>query len=200
MDTPRVHPSAERVSVHDRNQEVLELIAANKIPILPFEKAELEKKLSGYVEDQTALGKMLGEAMRESSETWHDNAPADALNSASVNLSQQARGLLDTLRRVHVYDYPHEAYRKVTVGSLVYVSFDPDEPLEPVYLVGTSREVGDSEILDLPEGVHVVTPNSPIGSALFGMLPHTDVVYTVNGRDILIGVGQVLQLQPTISS
>ena len=56
--------------------------------------------------DIEAAGKDMGEANRQSSETWHDNAPLDVAQRKFERLSEQHRQLGDILRRaVVVPDY-----------------------------------------------------------------------------------------------
>ena len=53
--------------------------------MLPFEQRELEVELLGHTATQQELSKLLGEAMNTTSETWHDNAQADACGNHAVN-------------------------------------------------------------------------------------------------------------------
>lgn len=156
-----------------RNDKILKIIKAGEVPVLPFELDVAQNQLEEYKNEQDALGEDLGNAMRQSSETWHDNAPAEALSYASKILTERAKALLSLIDNAVVFDLPAKHSNEVTLGSLVGVLVDGDAQIT-VGLVGAIRELP----IDIQRGVEnlagfqVATISSPMGAALLGLKLH----------------------------
>lgn len=136
----------------------------------------MQSQLHELIEKQGDLAKDLGEAMSQTSETWHDNAPADVINVAGALNAQTAEKLVSVIRDAVVLDYP-ENEEKVTIGSGLGILF-PNGNERTVLLAGHMAGIKEY----LAEGVNAVTVKSPIGEALLGAKEGDTVAYRVGAR------------------
>lgn len=84
---------------------------------LPHEVALLREQIEGVDEKLRQIAPHITDAMEQSSETWHDNAPADAL-FGEVRILDERRGkLIAAKRKLHVVEYPEPDFAKVAIGT-----------------------------------------------------------------------------------
>lgn len=167
-----------------------------RTPILPFEMSALIERFGELVGDQEELSRLLGEANRQSSETWHDNAPGDAINSASHVVSSEARAIQQKIREAITIEYPDET-REATLGSLVFVKLRSGAGPRPVYITGVTRDANKIPPIGIPDDALVVTIKSPLARALLGAAEGETVHYeTPSGDTKSVAVGDVIQLLP----
>lgn len=168
-------------SAQERNQEIKALTANGKIPVLPFEIQALRRIFGGLAERQRENAILLGESMQVSSETWHDNAAAEMINADSLGLSNQAEKLSRTVRGAVDLGYPHKDLGHVTLGSLVSVRYSTGD-IEPILITGAVTELPDFTEFGLPAGCEALTLRSPLGLAILGTEPGSEVRYPVGDR------------------
>lgn len=145
--------------------------------LLPHEAHLLESALNSLKEEQNKLGKLMGEAMTQASETYHDNAPAEVIASESTILYARARPLLDMLKNYVVIKYPaDEPIEKVILGSKVVVEID--DRVDEIFIVGSSI-LYDRQLLKSiqhltrinssnPESAIFVSIDAPLAKTLLG--------------------------------
>lgn len=184
------------------NESIVDAIEQQQFPLLPFEIQSLQIRWEEFAEKQKELGAIMREAMSESSETWHDNAPADAVMNDSKTLTTRALAVARLLGHSHELEYP-KGSQPVTLGSIVGIQFRGDPEVENYLLTGAVREIPEQIAGNLPSETEAVTLSSPMGEALFGSSIGEDVSYYANSREIAVKVVQVLQLgdiiEPQIS-
>lgn len=129
---------------------------------LPHEMAYFDRQFDWLVKQQTAHGEGLGEAMAESSETFHDNAPAEAIISDQEVLVNEAKKLRIIVNKAVLVEYPKPEQDYLTLGSICMLSWDGDEP-ELCYIAG---EPNGYRNLDLGFDILPVSANSAIGSSV----------------------------------
>ncbi len=183
--------------VKSRNELLAEMIARGEVPMLPFELDKLKKDFEELAAEQEVNGRLLGEAMQDSSETWHDNAAAEIISASSVGLTTQAKAVVRQLREAVATDYPDANEQQVTLGTLVYLSFAGDEP-EPMLITAITTDVPDQYGDHLPEGCEVVTMTSPLGKLLIGAEVDQELSYDVNGRNFSVKVVEMGQPTPPL--
>ncbi len=168
-----------------RNQQILEVLAVDKTPILPFEVDVAEGEFEKHKREQVMLSAKLGEAMNQSSETWHDNAPAEAITADSKVLAERAKKTIGVLQNSVVFEYPTPDEEEVTLGSLVTYRYKGDKDDSKLYITGSTRTVG-SDIEDrLPtddQELDFATLSSPLVMAMLGKTAGKDVHFIPNGR------------------
>lgn len=178
----------------ERNERILKTIELNRVPLLPFEHKLAENALQHYIIAQNRLGNLLKESMNQTSETWHDNAPADAINNDSKMLANVAKDTMHILNESDIYDYEDTTVDSVTLGSLVSTHYDNGKQVA-FFITGTTRDLEEYQDKIPKTGSRVVTVYSPIGRALLGAKVNYSVKFQApNGRDITIHVDNIRQI------
>ncbi|MFH0846398.1 MAG: GreA/GreB family elongation factor [Patescibacteria group bacterium] len=112
----------------------------------------LKKEQEELLKIHQKIGKDLGEACRQSSETWHDNAVYDdALGKAKL-VEERLMKIGDILERVKVVEIPYQN-NKVEIGHTV--RFVDEDNQEKIYKIGSYVCYDDS-----------ITYNTPVASCL----------------------------------
>ncbi len=133
--------------------------------LLPGEYALLRRVLDEFDEEKRRQGSEMGVAMAESSETDHDNAPAEAIQSERGNLVALVRPFLDIHRRWQEVEFPDPDSPFIALGSRVEITQDLHEPFL-LDLVGFSATFHPSQ-LQCPEA-DLITDETPLAMALVG--------------------------------
>ena len=94
---------------------------------LPYEAIRLNKQLQEIINKRRSLAGHISEAMEQSSETWHDNAPAEALFGEMYHLDVRESGLVKAARKVIKVPYPRAEVPFATIGSRLLCSMRGDE-------------------------------------------------------------------------
>lgn len=176
-------------NIIDRNDWIRQELKKGVTPIVDFEAAILKDNFNALVGEQSRNAVMLGESMQDSSETWHDNAAAEMINASSLGLSSQASTVVRMINESPVCESPRQDYEEVTLGSVVFISFDDDiEHLEPFILTGATNDLPDSILGRLPDGCEAVTVKSPLGASMLGAKTGDVVTYQANNRNLTIHV------------
>lgn len=152
-----------------------------RVPMLAFELALTENTRDKHVDKQDELGKQYGAMMRQSSETWHDNAPAEAIRNDSMLLEAAAGRVLQTINRADIFDYTDNR-DSVTLGSLVEVLYDGSDTSIRVLLTGVVRSIPE-EFAGVDDVV-CATIASPLGQSIFDKRQGDRVDYRVDNRMI----------------
>ena len=187
----------------ERNQEIQQTIEADRLPVLPFELEIAQRALARHIQEHNMLTVQQYEAMNQTSETWHDNAAADAVMQASQNLAKSAGETNRILNNSDLFEYEANPEDGVTLGSFVSVRFGVSDEPDYFYLTGTTRVLTDEIQAALPpaEDVNVITVFSPVGKALLGTKVGESTKFTTPA-DLVIdlhvdAIEQVRVLLPT---
>lgn len=173
-----------------------DIITEEKLPMLPFEHAMLRGELRDLGVAQSALSSLLGEAMQQSSETWHDNAPADAINHEGRMLSARAEQIIATLEKSVIVGYPEVDDESITLGMIVGVKYQGDVEIEHLLLTGITRNTPNfSSKACVPRPLQIITAQSPLGIAILGRKPGDAPQYEVRDRILRIEIDNVQQLR-----
>ncbi len=163
-------------------------IAEGEVFALPHEVNTMNIELSSIKEMKWKLADAIADVMRESSESWHDNAPANALyeelNAADAKQAQIGKAL-DYLI---IADYPHEGIERITLGSRVLCDIGGDKFFMDI--VGNLPAIRDLEVENVERGSIV----APMSQALLGAFTGESVIADVNSVDIEITVVLIDQL------
>lgn len=165
------------------------LIAQGARPILPFEQELLDAALRGLDAEQSDLGAQLGEIMAQSSETYHDNAPAEVIAHDSSLLAERASKLVTIMRKIQVIEYPKTS-DVISLGNTVAATF-PGNKKKQLLITGYCHKKADLPAQHTGNGLIPVTLSTPVGSALLGATPGQHVTYRVDGKDFTIGVDSI---------
>lgn len=180
-----------------RNEEIKQSIENLEVPVLPFELAIAKDAMIGHIASQRELGQKMGEAMNQSSETWHDNAPAEALTAESKTLAKIAERTIGIINSAKVFEYEATDMDEVTLGSIVDIRYGKSSNLDRLVLTGVSRQLTPeiAERIEMTDDTEVITLSSPVGRAIFGKKAGEVTSFTApNGREISLTIEAVSQI------
>jgi transcription elongation GreA/GreB family factor len=133
--------------------------------------------------EHAGVATLRAEAMTQSSETWHDNAPADATLHEFGRIAAAGKNLIELAGRGLQAD-PDPNAHSVQIGSLATVHIWGETV--GVAVVGSPLLYDEREFTDLTPlaEIVVVGPDSPLGKSLIGQMPNAEASYsTEEGRD-----------------
>lgn len=135
--------------------------------ILAHERERIKKLMESLGAEQAVVAEIRREAMSQSSETWHDNAPADATLHELGRIADAGRKLHELLNKP---DHPDPDVNSpiIQIGSLAILQIWGDTV--GIAVVGSPLLYRDDEFEDILEVDEVVIlgPESPLGSSLIG--------------------------------
>lgn len=196
MDKKNTGTSPELKVAGSRNEIIRDALLEGKVPMLRFEQDLFEVELLGHRATQIELGKLLGEAMNTTSETWHDNAQADAVTMQSHILVTQASDVIRALKDRFIVPYEQDEKDKVSIGALVTVLIGGY--LETIFLTGKQRKITDTIGAVIGRDTQVVNIQSPMGAAIFDQPEGTTASYSVGSRKLTVTIVSIEY--PDISS
>ncbi len=119
------------------------------------------------------LGEEFNEAVNQSSETWHDNAPFDVARDKQSLINAERKNLLHILH-THTIAPVAKKTTHCMPGVFVYLSHLP----QPVYLAAHST------LREKHEDCRVVSIEAPLGAALYKQKPGASI--ELAGRQVVI--------------
>ena len=171
--------------MNERNENIRKCLEAGRQPLLDFELSAAKASLEKCTRKQRALCVSLRESMQQSSETWHDNAPADAVVSDSRVLTGVAEKLIGIIDKAEVFNMPNNEDEsvEVTLGSSVTVEL-PSGTKKTLLLTGATPKEEST-------GIDCVTLQSPLGAAILGGKAGEAVEYTVGARKLKVMIRKI---------
>ena len=167
-----------------RNELIRDAVNKGEIPVLPFELERARLSFSRQISKPEELGRSLGEAMRQSSETWHDNAPAEAIRNESQVAALLADKAIKLLQYGKEFDYETEG-NTVSLGSVVDIRYDKTGNIITTLVTGATYDVkdfcGNSDI----KGVTIF---SPIGKAILDLSVGDSTEVTISNKKIPLSI------------
>lgn len=161
-----------------RNKKILQIIKDGGVPVLSFEAESLINQIEAYKAKQSHLSGLLAEAMSQSSETWHDNAPAEVLVCESRVLSDFAKRDFDVLNKLVVFE-PPDFKDEISLGSVCTIEYLDDKKIINIFIVGISASIPEQIYRMLPKETVAVSIDSPIAKALIGESPGEKIYFRV---------------------
>lgn len=152
--------------------------------LLPCEVESINRRLEELGASQYALRSLLGEAMEQGAETFHDNAPADAINSQGYLISAEAASLIRVQERGTRIDYPRVA-ESAAIGNLVTIDYGDDT--ETVLLTGYTRSIAPGTLEALGAEA-AISAGSPLGFSLLEGQAGDTTSYEVDNRKLQVGI------------
>lgn len=130
--------------------------------ILEEDKALARQRIAAIEREILKMGPAFHEALNQTSETWHDNAPFDALREKQAVLAAELQNLKEALGK-SAPSLPHADGRKVTIGSRVHLQ-DASRKSHHYLLAGHwTYRLGE-----FVDNHMVISCQSPLGSSLLG--------------------------------
>lgn len=130
--------------------------------VLDSDKQWAKKRIAELEKAILDLGPEFNVALNQSTETWHDNAPFDALRDEQALMVSEMQGLKEMLFKAAI-SVPKPPKGKVGFGS--HVTVKSGTHTYKYKLAGHwSPHVSEK----LPDGEVIISCESPIGAALLG--------------------------------
>lgn len=131
--------------------------------ILEEDKALARERIAEIEREILDLGPAFHDALNQTSETWHDNAPFDALREKQAVLAAELQTLKETLGK-SAPALPKSQQGHVSIGSRVKLSHAAKKSQHHYFLAGHwTFRLG--EFLD---NHMVISCQSPLGASLLG--------------------------------
>lgn len=129
--------------------------------ILPEDRWWLEERIDWLDQQIKALGPEFHEVLNQSSETWHDNAPFDAVREKQDLLVAQ-RSQLKQILVESVVEQPLSASETVQVGTTI--ALQQGQKIKQVFIAGDWSYRSGKTI----DGVLIISRQSPLAQAVLG--------------------------------
>lgn len=155
----------------------------NAVYALPYETRRLRVQLDEIASKRGIVASHISDAMEQSSETWHDNAPADALFGEMFQLDTRESGLIKAARRLIEVPYPTPEVEFATLGSRVKYEIGGDAYL--LDIVGNLPLDSDEDDHDEVDRGSI---SAPMPQAMLGATPGQSLEVVMPGRSLKIGV------------
>ncbi|MGE5327824.1 MAG: GreA/GreB family elongation factor [Thiobacillus sp.] len=131
--------------------------------VLDSDKEYAKKRIAEIEAEIQALGPEFRAAFTQTSETWHDNAPFEAVRDQQDRLSAERHQLKQILLS-SLPSIPKQKKTIVGIGSKVSVENKKNGKISHYYIAGDWTPRAGQTI----DGSMVVSRKSPIADALFG--------------------------------
>lgn len=129
--------------------------------ILPIDRALLERRLGELEQNIRALGEEFHEVLNQSSETWHDNAPWDAVRDKQALMKAEYDQLKDILSSSELKT-PKVDASCIRAGCVV--ELETKGKVRSIFIAGDwSYRAGSME-----HDAFVVSTQAPVAQALLG--------------------------------
>jgi transcription elongation GreA/GreB family factor len=132
--------------------------------------AELEKAIQ-------ELGPEFNVALTQSNETWHDNAPFDALRDTQALYVAEMQQLKEVLAKASI-SMPKRVNGKVSIGNIVHLKNGTRQTHFLLAGHWTYR------VAEQHDGATVVSCVSPLGSVLLGAAVGQEVIIPTTGKKV----------------
>lgn len=131
--------------------------------ILEEDKALARKRINEIEREILEMGPAFHEALNQTSETWHDNAPFDALREKQAVLAAELQTLKETLSK-SAPTLPEREDGRIAIGSRVKLTHDAKKSHHHYFVAGHwTFRLGES----LDDHM-IISCQSPLGSSLLG--------------------------------
>lgn len=149
--------------------------------ILEEDKTLVRQRIAEIEREILELGPAFHEALNQTSETWHDNAPFDALREKQAVLAAELQSLKEVLSKSSP-SLPRSITNRINIGSRVKLEHATKKSQHDYLLAGHwSFRTGQMH----QGGTMVITCQSPLGESLLGKM-QGDVVTLPNKQAFTI--------------
>ncbi|PID33476.1 hypothetical protein CR969_00540 [Candidatus Saccharibacteria bacterium] len=153
----------------------------NKMFILSSDREYITERITEIEQQIDDLGPEFYEAFNQSSETWHDNAPFEAVRDKQSNLSAERQYLRQILHD-STSSRPRSTKDQVEAGKNVTVENLSKSIVKYYFIAGDwTAHAGKKQ----PDGdATIISRRSPLGSAMLGLKVGNK--FEFNGNEFLI--------------
>lgn len=132
--------------------------------ILEEDKNLARQRIAEIEREILELGPAFHDALNQTSETWHDNAPFDALREKQALLAAELQSLKEVLSKSST-NLPRNTADRVSIGSKVELEHATKKSRHNYLLAGHwSFRTGQTH----QDNAMIITCQSPLGESLLG--------------------------------
>jgi transcription elongation GreA/GreB family factor len=142
------------------------------LQILDSDKEYAKKRIAEIEAEILALGPEFRDAFTQTSETWHDNAPFEAVRDHQDRLSAERHQLKQILFN-SLPSIPDQDKSTVGIGSTVTLKNLKTEKLSKFFIAGDWTPLAGDKSGDAT----IVSRKSPIADAVFGRKIGDEVIF-----------------------
>lgn len=151
----------------------------NRFYILEEDRKLAQARIIELEKEIQELGPEFHVVLNQSTETWHDNAPFDALREKQALLAAELQKLKEVLQKASIAP-PHKQKGIVGIGSRITVSLKGK--VQKYVLTGHWSYRLGKEI----DKAMVITCQSPLGQAVLGKQLNDTGILSHNGQQLII--------------
>lgn len=147
-------------------------MAEKMLYIMEEDKQAVVDRISELEQEIQDLGPEFYDVFNQSSETWHDNAPFDALRDRQSVLFAELQSLKTVLRNAEL-TLPKVNKRRVGIGAVVTI-MDVDSKEEKVFFIAGDWTARTGKVT---EGATIISTKAPLAEALLGKKEGDTVIF-----------------------
>lgn len=134
--------------------------------LLPHEVVLMQSQFDDLERQKNVVTQAIGEAMEQSSETWHDNAPGDVVKDEAGTMYWKYQQLKIIAQNFETLEYPSLDDPQIAIGSRATIQLDEGEPFV-VDIAGAG--LFGREAYDADTDITIATYQTPLATALIGL-------------------------------
>jgi transcription elongation GreA/GreB family factor len=181
-------PPEELMALESERSRNLERIDKLKPPVMTAAgRVALLGEIEALEIQLAEVSRLMADAAAETANGWHDNASYEVAQAEQKRINQRMDEIRWTIKNSDFVDPSIANHEVVSVGSLVTLSYAPDEDedddLEIVHVLG----FGESSVTS-GKGMTVVSANSPLAAAILGARTGDIRGFNAGGSEIKVRV------------
>ncbi len=136
-----------------------------KIFLLPRDRDYITNRIAEIDQQIADLGPEFYEAFNQSSETWHDNAPFEAVRDKQSNLSAEQQSLKQILQD-STLEQPTSVKDQAEAGKSLTIKNLSDSSVKRYFMAGDWTAYAGEKQPD--SDATIISRRSPLGNAMLG--------------------------------
>ena len=147
-------------------------IQQSQLYVLDEDKKWALQRIQQLDQEIVSLGPEFNEVLNQSSETWHDNAPFDALRDKQAALASELQQIKYVLNNT-APSIPSQVKSRIGIGARVTV-YNKDLNKAELFFIAGDWTARSGEIID---GAKVISAKAPLARALIGKTTGEEVAF-----------------------
>ncbi len=147
-------------------------IQQSQLYVLDEDKKWALQRIRQLDQEIVSLGPEFNEVLNQSSETWHDNAPFDALRDKQAALASELQQIKYVLNNT-APSIPSQVKSRIGIGARVTV-YNKDLNKAELFFIAGDWTARSGEVID---GAKVISAKAPLARALIGKTTGEEVAF-----------------------
>lgn len=147
-------------------------IQQSQLYVLDEDKKWALQRIRQLDQEIVSLGPEFNEVLNQSSETWHNNAPFDALRDKQAALASELQQIKYVLNNT-APSIPSQVKSRIGIGARVTV-YNKDLNKAELFFIAGDWTARSGEVID---GAKVISAKAPLARALIGKTTGEEVAF-----------------------